>query len=100
MFCAVAAYQIELLNPPSDRPGTMMVLAVNVIGYSPTKRDKLCTGSYRQEISGWNRDLQNFQQANSGFGDKKSGRSIEADKIVKTCHIDHRAIVVYAAISV
>jgi hypothetical protein len=78
----------------------MVILAVNIISYSSAKRDKLRSGSDRQEISGRNYKLQNIRKAYSGLGDKNSRCSIKADEMVEAGHIDHRAAIVDTAISV
>jgi hypothetical protein len=41
---AIAAHQIEPANPSADRPGAMVILAMDIVGDSPTKRHEFPTG--------------------------------------------------------
>ena len=100
VFSAIAAHQIKLANPSADRPGAMMILAVDIVGDCPAKRDKFRAGGDRQEIAGRDDEMKNFRQADTGLGNKNAGCSIKTDKVVETGHIDDRAVVVDAAVSV
>src|SRR5258707_776834 len=100
MFGAVAARQIKLVNPSADSPGAVMILAMDIVSNSPTQRDKLCSGRNGQEIAGRDDKLQNFSEANAGLGDEQSICPIKADEMVKTGHVNHRAAIIDAAISV
>src|SRR5882757_8710172 len=44
---AIAAHHVEPANPSTDRPGAMMILAMDIVGDSPAKRNELRTGRNR-----------------------------------------------------
>src|SRR3954467_10918844 len=63
---AIAAHHIEPANPSADRPGTMMVLAMDIVGYRSAERHEFRAGRNRQEIAGRDYNFQNVCQADAG----------------------------------
>ena len=100
MLGAVAARQIKLANPSADSSRLMMVLAVDIVGDSPTERHKLRPRRNGQEIAGRDYKFENFRQANAGLGDKKAAGPVEADEAVEAGHLDQGAAVIEAAVAI
>ena len=92
--------ETELSHVTSERSGSMMVLAVNVIRYGSTERYKFCSRGDWKEPSLRDKYMQNRCKANPALCSQDSRCRIKSEKVIEGRGFNDRVIVINAAVAV